>query len=136
MNIRITAAAPASMLNDCNALAMVLAFGPPDGDTYRGLSWQDAQGNLYACASWEARPEWVNAAQSPPVRPEWDVEPYQINMAGAKRAQAALVFWLQDIETTAPVASTTKLTAVGGVGGIEALTLMGLSPYNPPETTE
>jgi hypothetical protein len=124
------------MIEDSNSLAMCLAYGPSDGNTYGPLNWQDADGNLYAAASWEARPEWVTAAQSTLVRPEWDTEPYVVNMAGARRAQAALVFWVQDIETTAPVASTTKLTAVGGVGGIEALTLMGLSPYNPPETTE
>ena len=128
MTIRITAAAPASMLDDCNALAMVLAFGPPDGDTYRGLNWQDAQGNFYACASWEARPEWVNAAQAPLVRPEWDVEPYQINMAGAKRAQDALVFWAPSEETpTPPQASTTALTAIGGMSGLDALAAMGLT---------
>jgi hypothetical protein len=116
------------MRDDANDLAMVLAFGPPDGNTYGSLNWQDADGNLYAAASFEARPEWVTAAQSTLVRPEWDTEPYVINMAGAERAQAALVFWVpSEEEPDAPQASTAALTAIGGVGGLEALSLMGLT---------
>lgn len=126
--MRITAAAPAAMLDDCNALAMVLAFGPADGETYRNPSWVDAEGNLYAAASWEARPEWIIAAQSPLVRPEWDVEPYVVNMTGAERAQDALVFWVPSEDTPdAPQASTTTLTAIAGMDGLDALAAMGLT---------
>jgi hypothetical protein len=126
--MRISAAAPAAMIDDSNSLAMCLAYGPSDGNTYGPLNWQDADGNLYAAASWEASPEWVTAAQSTLVRPEWDVEPYVVNMAGARRAQAALVFWVPSEETPdAPQASTAALTAIGGVGGLEALSLMGLT---------
>jgi hypothetical protein len=126
--MRITVSCPEAMRDDANDLAMVLAFGPDDGNTYGSLNWQDADGNLYAAASFEARPEWVTAAQSPLVRPEWDVEPYVINMAGATRAQAALVFWVpSEEEPDAPQASTAALTAIGGVGGLEALAAMGLT---------
>jgi hypothetical protein len=126
--MRITAVSPAAMRDDANSLSMVLAFGPADGNTYKALNWQDADGNLYAAASFEARPEWVTAAQAPLERPEWDVEPYVVNMAGANRAQAALVFWVPSEETPdAPQASTTALTAIGGVDGLEALSLMGLT---------
>jgi hypothetical protein len=126
--MRITAACPAAMIEDANSLAMCLAYGPSDGNTYKALNWQDAEGNLYAAASFEARPEWVTAAQSPLQRPEWDVEPYVINMAGATRAQAALVFWVpSEEEPDAPQASTTALTAIGGVDGLEALAMMGLT---------
>ena len=134
--MRLTAACPAAMIDDSNSLAMCLAFGPSDGNTYGPLNWQDAEGNLYAAASFEARPEWVTAAQSTLVRPEWDTklessdpsEPYVINMAGANRAQAALVFWVpSEEEPDAPQASTAALTAIGGVDGLEALAMMGLT---------
>ena len=124
MTIRITAACPVTMIDDANQLAMCLAFGPADGETYAGANWQDAQGNLYACASWEVRPEWVMVAQSPLSRPEWDVEPYQVNMAGASRAQEALVFSPEPI-----AADPSRLTAIGGMNGVEALAAMGLTPF-------
>jgi hypothetical protein len=125
--VRITAAAPQSMINYANQLAMVLAFGPDDGKTYGPAAWQDASGSLYSAASWEAPEEWVQAAQQPLVRPEWDTEPYKVNMAGAKRAQAALVFWSSDSEEPAPKANLGQLVAIGGLEGIEALQAMGLT---------
>ena len=129
--MRITAAAPASMLDDANSFAMVMAYGPADAQTYRNPSWQDADSNLYAAASFEVDPEWVTAAQSTLERPAWDDPPegegYTVNMTGAERAQAALVFWAPDGETTPPQARPTALTAVAGMGGPEALVAMGLS---------
>jgi hypothetical protein len=126
--MRITVATPSAMRDDANDLAMVLAFGPADANTYKALNWQDADGNLYAAASFEARPEWITAAQSPLQRPDWDTEPYVVNMAGANRAQDALVFWTPSEETPdAPQASTAALTAIGGVDGLEALAMMGLT---------
>jgi hypothetical protein len=125
--MRITAVAPAAMRDDANSLAMCLAYGPSDGNTYNPLNWQDADGNLYAAASWEASPEWVTAAQSTLVRPEWDTEEI-IDMEAAERAQAALVFWVPSEETPdAPQASTAALTAIGGIEGDAALALMGLT---------
>jgi len=131
-NIRITAAAPEAMIVDANQLAMCLAYGPADGLTYKGLHWVDADGNLYATASWEARPEWVSGVTQPLVRPDWDTDEV-IDMVAAERAQAALVFSNEAIP-----ASPTVLTAIGGMGGLPALTAMGLSRYepSPSETTE
>jgi hypothetical protein len=118
--MRITAAAPEAMLADCNALAMVLAHGPADGETYRAPCWQDSDGNLYAAASFEARPEWIGMAQSPLVRPEWDTGEI-IDMDAATRAQAALVFALEPTP-----AAPGQLTAIGGLDGLDALAAMGL----------
>jgi hypothetical protein len=125
--MRITAACPEALISDSNNLAMCLAFGPDDGRTYGPVAWQDASGSLYSAASWEAREEWVQAAQQPLVRPEWDTEPYKVNMAGAKRAQAALIFWSSDSEEPAPKANLSQLVAIGGLEGIEALQAMGLT---------
>lgn len=120
--MRITVACPEALISDANNLAMVLAFGPADAMTYRGLNWRDAAGNLYAAASFEARPEWIIGAQSPLARPEWDTD-QAISMAAARRAQAALVFAQE-----ATPAMPDKLTALAGPDGPEALAMMGLSP--------
>ena len=120
--MRITAAAPEALIFSANQLAMCLAFSEADGETYRGLNWQDANGTLYAAASFEARPEWVMAAQAPLQRPAWDVDEV-IDMDAAATAQAALVF-----ATEATAASPAQLTAIGDMSGPEALAAMGLPP--------
>lgn len=125
--MRLTILCPAAHIPDANHLAMVLGYGPADALTYGEPTWQDAGGNLYAAASFEAPPEWITAAQSPLSRPAWDAEPYTVNMAGAERAQAALVFFVSDGETPPPQASTDALTAIGGMDGTDALAAMGLA---------
>ena len=124
---RITAAAPEALVADSNQLAMCLAFSAADGETYTGLNWQDADGNLYAAASWEARAEWVAGATQPLVRPAWDVDEI-IDMVAAGRAQASLVFALEPT-----LAVPDKLTAIGGMDGVEALAAMGLTTYTSSE---
>jgi hypothetical protein len=120
--MRITVSCAEALVADANQLAMALAFSEADGETYRGLNWQDAQGNLYAAASFEASPEWITFAQSPLQRPAWDTEEV-IDMDAAERAQAALVF-----STEAVIASSAALTAIGGMDGVGALAAMGLHP--------
>jgi len=125
--MRITVACPEALIPDANQLAMVLAFSPADELTYGALNWQDAAGNLYTAASFEARDEWVIGAQSELTRPGWDVEPYVVNMTGAGRAQAALVFAQEAVEAT-----PTTLTAIGGMDGLAALAAMGLTLVEEP----
>lgn len=122
--MRITAACPASLVDAANHLAMCLAASEADGQTYNGLNWQDAQGNLYAAASFEARPEWIAAAQSPLTRPAWDTAE-AINMVAAAQAQAALVFSLEPV-----AADPAKLTAIGGLEGPSAVAAMGITPVS------
>ena len=119
--MRITAAAPEPLVYASNQLAMCLAYGPADGETYRGLNWVDASGNLYAAASFEARVEWITAAQTALHRPDWDVDEV-IDMDAAAQAQAALVF-----STNATLAVPGVLTAIGGMDGPAALVAMGLT---------
>ena len=119
--MRITASAPEAMVSACNQYAMCLGQSEADGQTYNGLNWQDADGNLYAAASFEARDEWITFAQAPLVRPAWDVNEI-IDMVAAERAQAALVF-----STEAVLASPAALTAIGGMDGVAALAAMGLT---------
>jgi hypothetical protein len=119
--MRITCSCPEPLIPDANQYAMCLGFSEADGETYRGLNWVDAQGNLYAAASFEARDEWVIFAQAPLQRPLWDTDEV-IEMVAAERAQAALVF-----ATEAVVATPATLTTVGGMDGLAALVAMGLS---------
>lgn len=119
--MRITCSCPEAMIYDGNQLAMCLGQSEADGQTYRGLNWQDANGNLYAATSFEARDEWITFAQAPLVRPAWDVDQI-IDMVAAARAQAALVY------STDPFpAIPANLSALGGPNGPEALNLMGLT---------
>jgi hypothetical protein len=120
---RITAAAPEALIYECNQLAMCLAYGPADGETYVGLNWVDADGNLYAATSFEASYQWIIATQSPLVRPAWDTEE-TIDMDAAAEAPAVLVY-----STEAVLAIPGQLTAMGGPNGPEALALMGLTAY-------
>ena len=119
--MRITCSCPEALISDANNLAMALGFSEADGQTYRGLNWQDADGNFYAAASFDARDEWVVFAQAPLVRPAWDTAEV-IDMVAAERAQAALVF-----STEAILASPAALTAIGGLDGVAALVAMGLT---------
>ena len=118
--MRITAACPEALVADANQLAMVLAQGPADANTYVGLNWTDGT-TLYAAASFEARDEWIQAAQAPLTRPAWDADEI-IDMDAAARAQAALVFSLEPA-----AADPAKLIALGGYQGPEALAMMGLT---------
>jgi len=119
--MRITAACPQLLQSDANQLAMCLALGPDDINTYAGLNWQDAYGKLYACASWLTTPNWITAAQQTLVRPAWDTDNI-INMEAATRAQGKLVF-----SDTAIIATPDTLTACLGDNGLLVIKGMGLT---------
>ena len=119
--MRLTIACPDALRDDANDLAMVLGFGPDDALTYGGLNWQDDDGNLYACASLTVSDAFTTTAQSGLQRPEWDDDNH-VNMAGANRAQAALVFSLTPV-----TAMPDKLTACAGDDALATLAAMGMT---------
>jgi len=119
--MRLTIACPEALRDDANNLAMVLGYRPDDAETYVGLNWQDAGGNLYACASLPVSDTFTTTAQSPLQRPAWDTD-NRVNMAGANRAQAALVFSLTPV-----TAMPDKLTACVGDDALATLAAMGLT---------
>ena len=119
--MRLTIACPEAMRDDANDLAMVLGFGPNDALTYGALIWQDAAGNLYAAASLPVSDAFTKAAQTALQRPAWDTDNH-VNMAGANRAQAALVFSLTPVTATPD-----KLTACAGDDALATLVAMGLT---------
>ena len=119
--MRLTIACPEALRDDANNLAMALGYGPDDAETYVGLNWQDAGGNLYACASLIVSDAFTTAAQSGLQRPAWDTDSH-VNMAGANRAQAALAFSLTPV-----TAMPDKLTACVGDDALATLAAMGLT---------
>jgi len=119
--MRLTIACPEALRDDANQLAMVLGYGPSDAETYVALNWQDAGCNLYACASLIVSDTFTTAAQSGLQRPSWDTDNI-ISMAGANRAQAALVFSLTPV-----TAMPDKLTACVGDDALATLAAMGLT---------
>ena len=125
--MRLTIACPEALRDDANQLAMVLGYGPSDAETYGELNWQDAGGNLYACASLPVSDTFTTTAQSPLQRPAWDTDSH-VNMAGAGRAQAALVFSLTPV-----TAMPDKLTACVGDDPLAVLAAMGLTQVEVDE---
>jgi len=119
--MRLTIACPEALRDDANNLAMVLGFGPDDAETYVALNWNDVDGNLYACASLPVSDTFTTAAQSGLQRPAWDTDNH-VNMAGANRAQAALMFSLTPV-----AAMPDKLTACVGDDALATLAAMGLT---------
>jgi hypothetical protein len=120
--MRLTIACPEALRDDANQLAMVLGYGPSDAETYGELNWQDAAGNLYAVASLPVSDTFTTAAQVALQRPAWDTDS-AISMAGANRAQAALVFSLTPV-----TAMPDKLTACAGDDALATLAAMGIVP--------
>ena len=119
--MRLTIACPELMRDDANNLAMVLGYGPSDAETYGSLNWLDTAGNLYACASLSVSDAFTTTAQSGLQRPAWDTDSH-VNLAGANRAQAALLFSLTPV-----TAMPDKLTACVGDDALAVLAAMGLT---------
>ena len=119
--MRLTIACPDALRDDANQIAMVLGYGPDDAETYGSLNWQDADGNLYAVASLPVSDTFTTTAQTALQRPSWDTDSH-VNMAGANRAQAALVFSLTPV-----TAMPDELTACVGDDALATLAAMGLT---------
>jgi len=122
--MRVTIACPIAMVDDANDLAMVLGEGPADGSTFGTFMCEDGDGAQYAVTSTVARAIFPVAATSTLSRPAWDSAPYTVNMAGAERAQAALVVY----DPSDPVIpAPSRILAVIGNDAGAALAVMGLT---------
>lgn len=119
LSIRVSVACPESLIQDARHLAMVIAFGPEDANTYEYANWADAQDNRYSCASFPCNASWFSAAQSPLTRPSWDLAG-SIDMEAAARAQTLLRLGAK---------ASPSVIAVGvGTSGPEVLANMGVHP--------
>jgi hypothetical protein len=122
----LTIAVPAAHVEDTNHFAMAIGYSVADGQTYGAPTWQDTAGNLYSAASLTVFGGFVQAATTSLQRPVWDTEEV-VDLMAASRAQALVVLWLNNSDTTAPQANTNTITAIGGMSGLDALTAMGLA---------
>lgn len=126
--LRVTIICPEQMRDDANNLAAVLGFSAADLNTFGAPDYQDAMGNLYSVASTLARATFPSNATSALVRPAWDASDeavtYAVNMAGANRAQRALVIYNPE----APVpANPSLLLAIVDDDPLVALSNAGVS---------
>ncbi|MEO9630953.1 MAG: hypothetical protein ABJG14_10995 [Sulfitobacter sp.] len=132
--MRLTIICPEAHRADANQLAMVLGYGPADAETYGEANWQDTAGNLYAAASLDVAPVFVEDATSTLERPAWDTEDsdedgvgYQVNIAGAERAQALVTIWGLGDDEADPAAGPDKLLAMFHDDPLAALAMAGLT---------
>jgi len=123
----LTLACPSDLMEDANALVAALGESVADLATFRGANWRDAGGGRYGAVSFEGAAAWLASAQGGLERPAWD-SARQINLAGARRAQAALVCWVAGAAGDVPQASPARLVVIGGMPGLAALAAMGLAP--------
>lgn len=141
--ITLTVACPEADRSDANHLAVALGWiegwSPDEWQQAFSAQYQDASGNLYRVMSCDVADSFVARAvmMGPIERPPEDVEPYVVNLTGAQRAQDKLVTWLPaqpdpetgDVpENPVPAADTTRIVAVVGMKGVDAVAAMGLGP--------
>jgi len=89
---QITMIVPDAHRADATALVIAMGASAADWqDAFANLTQQDADGGRYALACWDARDGWLADVADAPERPDWDVEPYEVNLAAAARAQALVV---------------------------------------------
>jgi len=150
--ITLTVAVPEADRDDANHLGIALGwfegYKPEEWFDAFHAQWQDASGNLFRVMSMPVQSSFVERAvmmgelQRPPEDTgEYDPEtgeygaPYVVNLTGARRAQDKLVIWQPapiDPETgeppdnPVPQADGTKIIAVVGMKGTDALAAMGL----------
>jgi len=84
---RATIAAPETLIQDANQLALALGESSADDQTFTTASYQDASGNLYAVCSTVAKPIFAEMAGQPIKAP--DHAP-GMDLAAATRAQELL----------------------------------------------
>lgn len=85
--LRVTIAAPAGTLGDCNALALCLGESPSDINTFTRTTHADIKGNEYAVVSTVAKPVFEDMALSPLVAPPYSPD---ADIRAASRAQSLL----------------------------------------------
>jgi hypothetical protein len=124
----LTIAVPVAHESDANHYAMVLGYSASEAKTYSLANWEDTIGNLYAVASLGISDTFIGTATSALVRPAWDTQ-NTINMTAAARAQAMVSLWLVGSDAAPTQAAPDRITAIGGMEGLDALAAMGLALF-------
>lgn len=141
--VTLTVACPETERDDATHLAVALGWiegwTPDEWQHAFTAQYRDEESNLYRVMSCPVRVTFVaNAVAMGAVqRPPQDVEPFIVDLTGARRAQEKLVMWQRaesDPESgissgnPVPRADPTRIVAVAGMKGAEALAAMGLVP--------
>ena len=131
--IRLTVACHIDDLDDARNLATCMGwlngYSPAEWWGTFSASYLDNLDREWRVLSLEVASGFIsNTVISEPIkRPAADVN-NDINMTGAHRAQAKLVFWQPtDPLTPVPQADPVRMIAVAGLGGPDALAQMGLT---------
>jgi hypothetical protein len=103
---RVTIAVSAELIEDANALALVIGTAPGDVQTFGDLWAQDGDGGVYAVACTHAGPTFPETAGSPLVAPPHSPD---ADLTAAGRAQAALAIGTPDAP---PVPATGRIAAL------------------------
>jgi hypothetical protein len=122
----LTIAVPSLYVSDANQYAMVLGYSSADALTYGQRLWEDGSLHTYAAASLPISATFLSTATSLLKDPDWDTGGI-IDMDAARRAQASVVLWIAGSSSTPPQANPNNITAIGGMGPMDALALMGLT---------
>lgn len=138
--VSLTVACPEEDRDDTTNLGVCLGWlnGYKPDEWWGAFSarYQDAQGNLYRVMSMPVEPGFVSkAAPNVPVqRPEADTK-NDVNLTGARRAQDKLVLWMPtDPPQPVHAADPSRIVAVVGLRGVEALLALGLTAVESAET--
>lgn len=109
-------------------LGWIEGWRPEEWQGAFSAQFQDAQGTLYRVMSCPVGLSFVAAAtmMGPVERPPEDVEPYTVNLTGARRAQDKLETW-QPTDGAYPGFAADRIVAIAGPTGPDALALMGLT---------
>lgn len=122
--------APEAMMSEVEHLAMALARGEADRDTFLTATWQDAAGQLYAVA---AKPQ-TTLAQDPTLpleRPTWDMSG-GIDMDRVKSMQNVLVFCDTEASESLPNPNVGGILALRGGDPLTLLASVGLALVPQP----
>jgi len=122
---RVTVMVPEALIEAANHVMVVL--GKATGlNSYRGATYQDADGSLYAVSSGMWTDTQIVGVSDPSVLAGVLVEtglPEGVDLAMVQAAQAAFV-----LTDTLVAADTTKITAFSGDNPHAALAAWGVSP--------
>jgi hypothetical protein len=137
--ITLTVAAPEAHRDDATQMGILHGWAagqtPEEWEQAFSSQWQDAGGNLYRVFSLPVArhviDQMIGALQSANLeRPPFDADNL-INMAAANRAHDLLrgnVWPTQDPPEPMPQADPSRIVAVVGLRGVEALASIGLGP--------
>jgi hypothetical protein len=122
---RATIAAPESMIDSANQLALCLGQSAADDQTFRVANYQDSQGNKYAVASTVAKPNFATGAQSQLVAPEFAPD---VDLTAASLMQSRLSIGSLESPVTATPSGMAAILGSRLESAQDHLAALGLEP--------